>query len=438
MFSLPCHKLRVPHGRHPAHVTKTDILSAVFVCVQKEMSLYETERALTHRAALCEQTLARMVPSVDTTAEKRLKSPKILNAENASRLQIALAEHMVSSLHDEVRAVRRELNAKSAGTAYEAMVLTSSQDVVPALVKLIGFTPPGSSLDLSGFNLSYCDLDGSMLADTKCHRTVLNGATMRGASLLNNQTFAGAALVSANLTDAVLAGCDLAGARLASACVQKARAAGADLTGADISRADMSGCDLRDAKLDDATVSFTNFASADLRGASLRGLRLAGVDGLHSCTLDNLRGAVFAGADMRDIDLRGVDVSGAVIKDALFLEQALLDNLRGASLAGASLDGVDLSSIDLSGADLCGCSLEGALLTEPVLAHGARVEAYPAGDAQSVRAGSIVYHSGFLVRCTADHPSSAEYTYYGDAQHAWAAVSRAGCFRKSECRVLLS
>ena len=141
----------------------------------------------------------------------------------------------------------------------------------------------------------------------------------------------------------------------------------------------------------------------------------------------------------------GADSEQVRVAVAASAEAADIAAAAEAAVAAAAAGGaddvlsmrVDVSSLDLSGADLSGASLEGASLEAPVVAAGAVVDTFPVGTAEAVQPGTIVYHSGFLIRVSGDHPTNADFAYYEDHVHAWTAVGRAGFFRKSECRVLL-
>ena len=209
---------------------------------QVEKTPIEIERALTHRAELCEQTLARMVEdsNVTFTIEKRLKSMgKCMKSEPQTVRQIALSEHMVTSLHDELREVRRAINAPKASTIvqflrrksfYEKFVLTSPLTTVPTLCKIIEFCTEGSGLDLATLDLSYADLDEASLADVVLRGVTLSGASMRGVDLAENAYLANVRLTSAILDGARLDGCYLDGANLANASLKGASAVGARLS----------------------------------------------------------------------------------------------------------------------------------------------------------------------------------------------------------------
>eukprot|EP00729_Bicosta_minor_P014891 gene14891-1059_t len=176
--------------------------------------------------------------------------------------------------------------------------------------------------------------------------------------------FSGMDLRGLDLSDIDFSGASLHGAKLAGATMDRVRLqntilSGVDLRGLNLRGADVSGAvfkgalNLKDAKLDNLRGAV--LSGVDLRGVDLRGVDLSGADvsravfkgalNLKFTKLDNLRGAVLSGVDLSGVDLSGVDVSGAVFKGALNLKDAKLDNLRGADLSGADLSGVDLTGV---------------------------------------------------------------------------------------------
>src|SRR5262245_8391224 len=96
----------------------------------------------------------------------------------------------------------------------------------------------------------------------------------------------------------------------------------------------------------------------DLRGASLVGADLK--HGLHWVAGANLRGALVAGAELRNANLLRANLSGAYL---------LATDLRGAHLHGAHIDGADLRLANLSEANLSNADLSQANLSEANLSN---------------------------------------------------------------------
>jgi uncharacterized protein YjbI with pentapeptide repeats len=99
-----------------------------------------------------------------------------------------------------------------------------------------------------------CDLSGAKLEDCEAQGIVLDGATLKGGSLmetdLTRASLRGADLRDVDASGAVLRGADLRDANLSGASFQDADLRGADLRGANLDGADLDGADVRGALLD--------------------------------------------------------------------------------------------------------------------------------------------------------------------------------------------
>ena len=115
--------------------------------------------------------------------------------------------------------------------------------------------------DLDYADLSNADLRGAVLDSAKLYDAILTGANLTIANLfeanLTNADLSGAILYEANLHSTDLSGATLYEANLHSAYLWDANLTGADLTGADLTAANlryahMYGADLTNANLTDA------------------------------------------------------------------------------------------------------------------------------------------------------------------------------------------
>ena len=209
---------------------------------------------------------------------------------------------------------------------------------------------------------------------------LLVGTDMRGASLSDDTTFAGATLADVDMAGATFGTTSFVGATLSGALF-----AGASLRGTNFSGTDFAGVDLSQADLSGAVLSAdTSFAGATLSNGVDHGVNLA-------CDAATLRGgcllssqpAQFAGADLSyatltDANLEAADLGGATLNGAQLVGANLnLSNLRGATLRGALLGvapgsgrkattlraafmvDVDLTDADLRSADLSNAHLYG-------------------------------------------------------------------------------
>jgi uncharacterized protein YjbI with pentapeptide repeats len=182
-----------------------------------------------------------------------------------------------------------------------------------------------STTSLSGVDLSYANLSGSVFARCTmssqfpfltCQGTDLQGADLHDAdassATFNAKTLGGPSLY-------VSATADLTGATL---------------TGLDASRADMEqvflpGEDLSGANFSDADLSMANQGSGPGTGSDLSGATLAGT---------NFSGVNLSGSDLSNTTWTSADLASATLTDAV--------------LDGASFTGADLSSAELSGTAL--------------------------------------------------------------------------------------
>ena len=125
-------------------------------------------------------------------------------------------------------------------------------------VRMDGSNGRGAIVRLCNFQrvrAAESDWSGAKLEDCDAQGIVLDGATLRGASLMET-----------NLTRATLRGADLRDVDASGAVLRGADLQDADLRGASFQDADLRGADLRGAKLEDAELD-----GADTRGALLDG-----------------------------------------------------------------------------------------------------------------------------------------------------------------------
>jgi uncharacterized protein YjbI with pentapeptide repeats len=155
----------------------------------------------------------------------------------------------------------------------------------------------------------------------------------------------GADLQQLELKSAHLRGADLRAANLNGTYLVEADLAFANLDGAYLHEANLSGANLRGAKLRGVKVSETHFANADLR-----------VSQFH--VAENLEGADFESADLRNSELPAARLGAVNLKDArlngAFMRSANLTEaiLRGVDFTGANLHGALLRNADMQRADL--------------------------------------------------------------------------------------
>lgn len=437
--------MHVQAAYRPAHRAAPKRV-AITRTVAPEPGLLEREKTLRMRVKITERTLERLLPSVEQTIQQRLANYRAaVPAERLAKLQMQISEQMMYSLQAELRPVLAE---RERARLLSGPVALPPAHVAPPhrpnraqllamLSELSAMLSIDPGLDLHGYDLAYVDFHGAALAGANLLGCTLKGAAMTDVTM-SHATLKGVDMQYTVLDRATLLFTDFAGCNLTHASLKGCSMMSASLVRATLARTDMSGSDLRHAKLDRAVLSYTNLSSCDLTGASWHGVSLAGVVGLTSCSLDNLRGVSFAGFDMSGLDLTGVDLAGASLGRCLHLPSARIDNLRGALLDRCSLAGVELGGVDLSGADLTGAGFREVRMSSPASAEGAKVDAYPFGEAVegAVGAGTLVYYSGFLMLVTGEHPSNSSYAYYKEASSAWGKALGCGCFPKAQCRVL--
>jgi len=175
----------------------------------------------------------------------------------------------------------------------------------------------------------------------------LDSASMQ--KILNQTSFAGAALREADLKGANLVGADLRGADLREANLQ-----GANMSGANLKGANLWGAKMQEAKMDSADLTRADVRWSDLNGADLKKVILHEAD-LTSAQLrrSDLRGAVlqwadFTGAFLDDANLDSADLFRAILKRA----QLKNTNLSNARLTYTILSEANLSYTNFVGADV--------------------------------------------------------------------------------------
>ena len=113
---------------------------------------------------------------------------------------------------------------------------------------------------------------------------------------------------------------------------------------------DMRGQNLEGANFCGAAIKDARFDGANLEGAHMNGATLvdARFDGA------NVEGCVFANANLEGARFDGANIEGAVFDGA---------NLKGAHFSKSNLEGASFAGADLDGARFDGCNLEGASFT---------------------------------------------------------------------------
>ncbi|MCP3942178.1 MAG: hypothetical protein GY710_11930 [Desulfobacteraceae bacterium] len=182
-----------------------------------------------------------------------------------------------------------------------------------------------SELDLSGYDFSYANLNGSIFAKTnfsfsKFHHASLEkadldecefmGADLTYASLnecsakqggFGGANLSYASLINSNLSESTLSQSTLIHTDLRATNLEKARLSESNLSHAVFTRANLVQCDLKESDL-----RKTNFEFADMRGARLMSVK-------------NFKTANWIRVDIRDIDLRGVYLAKRFISDENYL-----------------------------------------------------------------------------------------------------------------------
>ena len=190
-----------------------------------------------------------------------------------------------------------------------------------------------SGLDLSGRDLADADFTGAYLEETNFSDARLDSAILLGASL-DRANLSGASLRRADMRGSALDGANLIGADLCEADFGPGSAGEKNDGGSDIVNitrpAEMRGTLFANANLERARLPNVIAIQADFTDAQMRHCNLAGAQ---------LSRARMAGANLESADLSGSDLSGADLKGVVLagakLERALLD---GAEMKGALTD----------------------------------------------------------------------------------------------------
>jgi uncharacterized protein YjbI with pentapeptide repeats len=199
--------------------------------------------------------------------------------------------------------------------------------------------PERATLSLRGRDLAGAVLDRVDLRQADFTGSVLSGASLKGAKLVNARfgcgtKFEGVPQRCAHLERASLDRAELQGASFVQAHLQGASLAWAELQGASLIQAQLQGAYL---------------AGAQLQGASLKNAQLQGAVLFNA----QLQGALLQGAELQGAILNGAGLQGASLEHA---------QLQGAYLWWAQLQGALLMKAQLQGASLTGANLKDALL----------------------------------------------------------------------------
>ena len=199
-------------------------------------------------------------------------------------------------------------------------------------------------LNLSGYNLSHCNLENSSLIDTNLKSANLSHANCRKCRF-----------IAANLTQAVLDGANLDSADFLTAIVIKI-----SLKGLDLRKVNLDTFDLRGANLNKTNLSEKNLKGFDLRGCSLIGANLTATN-LEAANLSNsdLTGATLERTNLYKANLSSASLTGVIAIGADFrnvLAESI--NLNSADLRGSDLNNAVLDKADLTGVKLAGANIE--------------------------------------------------------------------------------
>ncbi|MCA0254912.1 MAG: pentapeptide repeat-containing protein, partial [Proteobacteria bacterium] len=203
--------------------------------------------------------------------------------------------------------------------------------------------------DLSGLDLSRCNLQGACFSGAN-----LSGAKFDGANL-SNATFEGA-----NLQEAEFIG----------AKARDANFHAADLTDAVIRESDFTRAYLPFSFGESAQVEKSNFRFADIRNGEWQGVRIDGSD----LSYANMEGVVLANADIRRTKMVCANLERAILNGCELVESDLSGaflkeaEMRKAKIKDTSLQNARAGKIDLSESEIDELSkLDGIQLQEAIM-----------------------------------------------------------------------
>lgn len=203
--------------------------------------------------------------------------------------------------------------------------------------------------DLSGLDLSRCNLQGACFSGAN-----LSGAKFDGANL-SNATFEGA-----NLQEAEFIG----------AKARDANFHAADLTDAVIRESDFTRAYLPFSFGESAQVEKSNFRFADIRNGEWQGIRIDGSD----LSYANMEGVVLANADIRRTKMVCANLERAILNGCELVESDLSGaflkeaEMRKAKIKDTSLQNARAGKIDLSESEIDELSkLDGIQLQEAIM-----------------------------------------------------------------------
>lgn len=304
-------------------------------------------------------------PTAAQAGQLRAAEQKLLQLEQAQRLDYLHAAHMQPPAHPLPAAQSASLRAEIARAHQQGKLVLGQFDLTGA--------------DLSGLDLRGADLRGAWLEGARLAGTNLSGALLEGAVLahadLRGALLIGCNLAAANLGRAQLAGAvfdhsDLTGVVLMHTVVNQVQMRGAQLAGANLLESVWGVVDCTDAR-----ATGVNFVKLDLSRTVWDGAHLASANFIE-CTLS---GASFVRADLSAANFvtcaaQGLRAPGARLRAATFVERTDISgcDLRSADCAQTNFGGMALRGARFDHAQLGGANLRLADLTD---AHLTRVVA---------------------------------------------------------------
>ncbi len=177
----------------------------------------------------------------------------------------------------------------------------------------------------------------------------------------NCDSFRGADLQRADLSDAALVGtrldhANLQGVELDHANLQNVNLTEAKLQEADLSHAQFQGANLNGAELNEAWLTGAQFQGATLRAVQFNGAVVEGTQFQGAF----LQSASFQGVALYRADLQGANLAGARLQAALFKN----DQLQAAVLDNAGLQGAVFQSSDVRASSFWRSRLQGAVFSK--------------------------------------------------------------------------
>ena len=242
--------------------------------------------------------------------------------------------------------------------------------------------------DLSGINLTECDLQGAFLDGTNFQKTNLSRANIRNARL-NRTVLTETVLIGANLDGTSLSGVDLrstilTNASLCGACLSGSNLMGLNLRATRLERVNLNGAELSGSNLSELKLYNVDLSAAKLNGTDLRGADLSGANLLSA----DLTRANLVGANLQGSNLVRASLHQTIIDQTTVLNQKWIfvwtvvnklyasKDFRGLDLRGVNFSNCELQGVDFSEADLSGAFLERAKFRGANFSRAKLVESY--------------------------------------------------------------